>query len=295
MAEPVQRRISQVIDVGTTGGDWMFKQNDMVFGPMPARLLIEKMYLGEVGGDTLIAPSDHDGEFSPLREVSFFTVHLAKAEARLRVKRDTDEFNTLEQRGRTRRTTVIVGLIAGALIVAGGLGYYLVVERHRMLQKEIDEIPITGNAPEVASADPSGGDEVEVPVPGAPPGTTRRVHRGGGSGGAGSPGASNSHGSDGLADINYDKNTIISAEVRQKPALIPCIKQELQRMPNFRGDIKFTVAVGNDGHVAKLWMEEADLKDGPLQACFQQKMASWKFATYEGERATLTDSFHVGQ
>ena len=107
MAEPVQRRISQVIDVGTTGGDWMFKQDDMVFGPMPARLLIEKMYLGEIGGTTLVAPSD--GEFTPLREVSFFTVHLAKAEARLRVQRDTDEFKTIERRGQNSPELSAIG------------------------------------------------------------------------------------------------------------------------------------------------------------------------------------------
>jgi hypothetical protein len=291
MAEPVQRRISQVIDVGTTGGDWNFKQHDMVFGPMPARLLIEKLYRGEVNGETLIAPSDRDAEYTRLREVSFFTVHLAKAEARLRVKRDTDEFNTLEERGRNRRTTAVVVLIASAIVVAGGLGYYLVVERQRLLQREIDEIPITGNAPELAGGEANGAgtDEVEIPAAGSPAGAVKRTHAGGG------PAAGGHATTDGLADINYDKSSIISAELRQKPALIPCIKQELQRMPSFRGDIKFTVAIGNDGHVAQLWMDDANLKSGPLQSCFEQKMASWKFSNYEGERATLSDSFRVGQ
>ncbi len=293
MAEPTQHRISQIIDVGTTGGDWMFKQEDMVFGPLPARQLIEKLYLGDVTGSTLVAPSAHDGDYVPLREVHGEEGHLAKAAARLRVKRDTDEYSTLQLRNTRARTAVVVGAIVGALAIAGGGAYYLVIERQRHLQQEIDEIPITGNAPEIASAaGASQAEEVEIPVPGAPPGSLHRVKRGPGSG---APGAAGHGGNDGLADINFDKGTIIGAELRQKPALIPCIKQELQRVPAFRGDIKFTVAIGNDGHVAKLWMDDSQFKDGPLETCFTQKMAAWKFATYEGERATLSDSFHVGQ
>lgn len=294
MSEPVQRRISQVIDVGTSGGDWMFKQDDVVFGPMPARVLIEKMYSGEVTGETLVIQSDQEGDFTPLRDVVFFTVHLAKAEAKQRVKRDTDEFNTLETRGRRQRTVVIAGLVLATLVVAVGSAYYLVIERQHRLQREIDEIPITANPPELAGTEGAspGSDEVALPAPGGPPSAARRVRRGG----VAAPAGGGSHaGSDGLAAINFDQNSIIGAEVRQKPQLVPCIKQELARVPNFRGDIRFTVAVGNDGKIAKLWMDDAQFKDGPLQACFFTKMSGWRFASYEGERATLSDSFRVGR
>ena len=83
--------------------------------------------------------------------------------------------------------------------------------------------------------------------------------------------------------------------MRQKSSLVPCIKAELGRQPDFRGDIRFTVAVGNEGRVAKLWMDDAQFKDGPLQACFWRSMQQWHFVSYEGERATLSDSFRVGR
>jgi hypothetical protein len=114
-------------------------------------------------------------------------------------------------------------------------------------------------------------------------------------GGTAAPGSSATHTNDGLADINYDKNSIVGAELRQKPMLIPCIKQELQRAPDFRGEIKFSIAIGNDGHVAKLWMDDAQFKAGPLETCFEQKVQTWKFQTYVGERASLSDSFRVGR
>ncbi len=292
MPESVPRRISQVLDVGTTGGEWTFKQDDMVFGPLPAREVIEKLYQGDIDGETMVSPSDEEGAFSPLRGVPFFAVHVAKAEAKLRVKRDSDAFKTKEALGFRVRTGVVAALILGTLTVAGGGAYYVAVERHHRLQHEIDDIPITGNPPELSGADGNGAsdEEVSIPVPGAPPGTTRHVHRSGAAAGpAGHPTT------DGLAAINFDKNSIIGAEVRQKPQLIPCIKQELSRTPDFRGNIRFTVAVGNDGKVAKLWMEDAQFKEGPLQECFLQKMSGWRFAAYEGERATLSDSFRVGK
>jgi hypothetical protein len=292
MPESLPRRISQVLDLGTSGGEWTFKQDDMVFGPLPARLIVEKLYQGGIDGATLASPSDQEGAFVPLREVPFFAVHVAKAEAKLRVKRDSDAFQTKEALGQRVRTSVIAGLILGTLGLAGGGAYYVAVERHHRLQREIDDIPIIGNPPELSGGDGTAGsdEEVSIPVPGAPPGIAKHVRRGGASAGpAGHPTT------DGLAAINYDKNSIIGAEVRQKPQLIPCIKQQLQREPNFRGDIRFTVAVGNDGKVAKLWMDDSHLKDGPLQECFSQKVAGWRFATYEGERATLSDSFRVGK
>jgi hypothetical protein len=291
MPESLPRRISQVLDLGTSGGEWTFKQDDMVFGPLPARQIVDKLYRGEVDGETLVSPSDQEGAFSPLREVPFFAVHVAKAEARLRVKRDSDEFRTKEAFGFRVRTGVIAALILGTLTVAGGGAYYVAVERHHRLQREIDEIPITANPPELSGAEGTGAsdEEISIPVPGAPPGTAKRVRRGATAAAAGHPTT------DGLAAINYDKNSIIGAEVRQKPQLIPCIKQQLQRQPTFRGDIRFTVALGNDGKVAKLWMDDSQFKEGPLQECFFQKMSGWRFASYEGERATLSDSFRVGK
>jgi hypothetical protein len=289
MPEMLPRRISQVLDLGTSGGEWTFKQNEMVFGPLPARVIIEKLNSGEISGDTLVASSSEEGAFAALRDVPFFAVHLAKAEAKLRVKRDSDAYRTSEARGFRFRTAVIAVLVVGALGGAGGGAYYLAVERHRRLQREIDDIPIIANPPELSGAEAGGSDEdVAIPVAGAPPAAARHARRPG-------PMPGSHPTSDGLAAINYDKNSLIGAEVRQKAQLIPCIKQELQRVPTFRGDIRFTVAVGNDGKVAKLWMDDPQLKDGPLQSCFSQRMNGWRFAAYEGERATISDSFRVGR
>jgi hypothetical protein len=130
--------------------------------------------------------------------------------------------------------------------------------------------------------------EDEVALPG-PLQAARRPHPGGG------PATGAKAAGDLVTSPSFDKGGLIAAEVRQRGNLIPCIKQELGRQPAFRGEIRFSFAVGNDGHVAKLWLEDAALRDGPLRTCFESAMGSWHFGAYEGERATLSDAFRVGR
>ncbi|MHB8419576.1 MAG: hypothetical protein ACYDCL_15985 [Myxococcales bacterium] len=273
------------VDLGTSGGKWMFKENGMVFGPVPARLLLDKLYKGEIGPDTEVAREEEDG-FRSLREVAFFTVHLAKAQAKLRVEREEDRFEATERKGRTRRAAVAVTLLVSALALAGGGAYWAVVQRQRRLAQEVEDIPITPNPPELAAAERHASHDVDVRLPGAPAPARHGPRRGP------VPGAAPE---EEKTTAQYDKGSIVASENRQKGSLIPCIREELHRSPDFRGDIRFTVAVGNDGHVAKLWMEDPRFKDGKLQGCFWSAMSRWHFASYEGERANLSDSFHVGR
>jgi hypothetical protein len=285
MVEGSSRRISQIFDAVTPAGDWMFKKDELVFGPLPAKQLIEKLYAGEITGSTPIA--EETGEFRPLRDVPHFTMHLAKAEAKLRVQQEADHFSRGERRSWAWRLATVSLLLVSALGVAGGGAYWVVMQKQHRLQREIDDIPITGNPPELTAGGSTANgqdDEVALPLPGSPGGiAAHKPHHV-----AGHPDP------DGLTTTHYETSTIIAAELRQKGALIPCIKQELARTPGFRGDVRFSLAVGNDGKVAKLWMDDPQFKDSPLQQCFERVTGGWHFAAFEGERATLSDSFHVG-
>jgi hypothetical protein len=287
MVEGSSRRLSQILEAVTPAGDWMFKKDELVFGPIPAKQLIEKLEAGEISGATLV--TEEGGAFRPLHEVPQFTVHLAKAEAKLRVQRETDHFVRGERRSTVWRIATVSVLLLGALAVAGGGAFFVVMQRQHKLQREIDDIPITGNPPELAmggGAAAAGDDEVALPVPGSPagPAAARHPHH-----------VAGHTESDGLVTAHYETSSLIGAELKQKGALVPCIKQELTRTPGFRGDVRFSVTIGNEGKVAKLWMDDPQFKDSELQQCFERVTGSWKFASYEGERATLSDSFHVGR
>ncbi len=68
-------------------GQWLFKERDLLMGPVPAKVIVDKLYAGDLTGDTPVA-SEEDELWRPLREVAEFRVHLAKAEARQRVLRE---------------------------------------------------------------------------------------------------------------------------------------------------------------------------------------------------------------
>jgi hypothetical protein len=259
----------------------------MVFGPVPLRVLIEQIYAGEVGSESPVAHGE--GEFRQLKDLPEFTLHLAKASAKLKVEAETAVRHAEERRGRNSRWAVTLGLVAIALTGAGGGALWWVQARHRHLLMEIDEIPITSSPPELTLPDQASarGSEDEVALPGPVQSAQRRSHP------AASSGAK--AGTDLVTSPSFDQGGLIAAEIRQRGNLIPCVRQELGRQPNFRGEIRFSLAVGNDGRVAKLWLEDAALRDGPLRACFETAMSSWRFGAYEGERATLNDAFKVGR
>lgn len=278
--------VRQAMDLGTSGGQWRFKEGGMVFGPVPARLLLEKLYAGEIGPETPIAREEEEG-FRPLREVGFFTLHVAKAGAKLRVERDEGAIDEALRRRRLGRLAVSLGVVTSALGLAGGGAAFLVLRRQQRLKREVDDIVIASNPPTLSEAARPKSTEDEVDVPSALAHLAHRANPGAAMAGAATPAGE-------VAQVRYDKGSIIAAEVRQKGALIPCIKAELSRAPSFRGAIHFSVAIGNEGRVAKLWMDDPSFKDGPLQGCFWNAMSAWRFTPYEGERATLSDSFQVG-
>ncbi|HEX9508438.1 MAG TPA: hypothetical protein VF947_08515, partial [Myxococcales bacterium] len=71
-------------DLGTTGGEWLFRQGGLVLGPVSEQKLVEKLFHGELNGGSEVKLLG-DGHFMRLSEIEFFKLHLAKAEAKLRV------------------------------------------------------------------------------------------------------------------------------------------------------------------------------------------------------------------
>ena len=273
-------------DPGAAPGLWMFKQNGMVFGPVSARIVLEKLYSGEITADTEVSREEEE-RFRSLREVAFFTLHLAKAQAKLKVEGEENTMLAGARRGRRTRIFASATLAVAVIGTTAGGAYWFVERRQHQIEKEVDDIPITPNPPELQAVTRVASRDIDVKLPSGPTaGTGRHPGR---HGPVPTPSAAND-----VSTPQYDKSSIVGAEVRQKGTLIPCIRAELRRTPDFRGDVKFSVAIGNDGHVAKLWMDDARFKDGPLQSCFQATMEKWHFASFEGERANLSDSFHVG-
>ena len=92
----------------------------------------------------------------------------------------------------------------------------------------------------------------------------------------------------------YDPRRIEEAVARQRGSLAPCLREEARRSPEFSGEIPIEFAVGNDGKVAALWIDEPRFKSGPLRECLLQRLQGWSFDPFPGSRPVVSLTFRVG-
>ncbi len=278
-------------DPALEGGDWLFRKGGQVFGPLSSKELAKLLYRGQIDARTPV--SSGDGHWAPVGEVPIFLLHARKAEAGLRVEREVTGARELARR-RGRVMAVVVGLVA-VLVAGGGIGAaYVMAQRSR-----VDASPLLedfGSGIRIASAARVGvghrtsEDEIEVPIePGegrtrAPAPGPRPQQPGAGAAGEGD-----------LVATQFDERKIQAVVGREQRTLAPCFKEEAARSPEFQGDIPFEFAIGNDGRVAELWIDEPRFRQGSLRQCLLERLKGWKFDSFPGQRPTVSLAFRIGR
>ena len=77
--------------------------------------------------------------------------------------------------------------------------------------------------------------------------------------------------------------------------LFVCLREELKRTPDLRGQLEIEFVIKNDGHVGEVFIDDFRFKEGPLKECFKAKFASWRFSRYSGERRIVKYPFFIGK
>jgi hypothetical protein len=283
--------------------EWMFKLGDLLLGPVSGKALIQKLYDGEVTRETPVAPPG--GSFRRLGEIETFRVHLAKAEAKLRVHEEHRA--ATKTRTRSRNAKLIVTLLAMTAGVIGAIfgAQWLYVNKPWKAKSDIAMPDITVDLPEIKVASASKYAESEVSLPDTatphPSSTSRPGPRtpaklpprpaGTAVASASHPGAEAE-----ISRPQYDSGAINEVVNSNKKTLFPCLVDEVRRRPGFAAKIPIEFAVGNDGHVAKLWIDHPEFKgeSNDLYKCMFARLQQWKFPTYQGERATVSLAFNIG-
>lgn len=284
-------------DPALDGGEWLFRRDGQVFGPVDSRALVAMLYRGEIDGGTAI--SSGDGGWAPLGETPLFVVHVKKAEAGLRVEREVTGARALRAR-KHRARLVLLGL-AALVLVGGAVGGALYVAAG----KASDTSPLLqdfGAGIRIASAARVGvsqradADEFEVPADGPPsPGAQPQRRRAKTAPAAAGAAPSGSVDGGELVAAQFDPKRIQAVVGREQRTLAPCFRAEAERSPEFRGDVPIEFAIGNDGKVAQLWIDEPRFKEGPLRACLQKALAGWRFEPFPGQRPTVSLAFGIGR
>ncbi len=285
-------------DPGLEGGEWLFRRDGQVFGPVDSRALAAMLYRGEIDGRTAVSAGD--GSWSALAGVPEFVVHVKKAEVGLRVEAEVTGSRTLRVRAQ-RRKLVGLGLVA-VLLVSGAAGGALYLARRDapgtspLLEDFGAGIRIASAARVGVSRREAEEDEFEVPAD-APRGTapSRKRTRPAPAPGAKPAGGGGSVEGGELVAASFDARKIQTVVGREQRNLAPCFRAEAERSPEFRGDVPFEFAIGNDGKVAQLWIDEPRFKQGPLRDCLLKALGAWRFESFPGQRPTVSLAFGIGR
>jgi len=281
-------------DVGT-GGDWLYRQGELVLGPIPVQQIVEKLYAGELDGRTEVAPVGQRA-FRRVADVEGFRLHLAKAEAKLRVEAAARAERERERRQRNVRITAVVVVAIGVAGGAAAAARYLAIHNPLKRSDGMATSEISFEAPRIAVARARGTDEELLDYPGGGISTARkpggeRVSRRGGAGRMNSAAEE----PDGLQTASFDREALKAVIASKRSTLYPCFNEEAQRHPGFSAKIPLEFVIGNDGRVSKLWVDHPSYKQGPLADCLLRELRRWPFKPYPGEQATVSLSFTIGK
>jgi hypothetical protein len=277
------------------GGEWLYRQGELVLGPVQGAQLLERLYAGDINGQTEVALVGHD--FERVTQVDSLRVHLAKAEAKWRV--DALE-RRVRDRARKQRNTRLLTIGAVALVVAGVAGAvarYMAV--HGTFDPVREEAAIAVEPPTIGLAKARRKDDELAYYPmdrsgkraPAPTGT-RVIPPGGRSPGGGGTDADPD---DVSVEAKFDRGSIQGVIAQRQHGLYPCFKEEARRSPGLSERIPIEFVIGNDGQVKKLWVDHPRFQDGPLPDCLLRELQRWPFHPYEGQQATVGLSFTIGK
>jgi hypothetical protein len=278
-------------DPALQGGEWLYRCRGEVFGPVDSRHLAGLLYRGEIDGGT---PVSSDGDrWLPVGEVSVFRLHARKAEAALRVAEEVTGARMLRQRKARRKVGLVVGLVAALVGGAAAAPFLLAPARgpvSPLLEDFGEGIRVASARVMASSSTQARADEVEVAIArGGSAAPARREEKAARSTARPpSPGAAGD-----LVESHFDPGRIQTIVNREQRSLVPCIREEASRSSDFHGEVPLEFAIGNDGRVVALWIDEPRFKQGPLRDCLLRALSAWRFDSFPGQRPTVQLAFSI--
>ena len=275
------------------GGEWLYRKGELVLGPVHGAQLLDRLYAGDINGQTEVALVGED--FERVTHVEVLRVHLAKAEAKWRVDALERRVRDRARRQRNVRLTIVAGIAVVVAGAAGAVARYMAV--HGTFDKRIEEAAIAVEPPVIrlAKARKQQDEMLDYPMDKggrrpAPGGT--RVAGVGPRTGSGAP---ENDPDDVSIEAKFDRGSIQTVIAQRQRALYPCFAEEAKRSPGLAERIPIEFVIGNDGQVKKLWVDHPRFADGALQECLMKELQRWPFRPYEGQQATVGLSFTIGK
>jgi hypothetical protein len=314
-------------DDDATRGEWLFKQNDLVLGPVTSIVLVDKIKKGELDADTPIA---RDGAaFRPMKLVRLFREAWQAAEEEKRFAAEERAYQAAVSRARVLRVVVVlVMFVVPAAVAAGGA-------RALMMAKPWDDsAEWIARVPPVVDLPQKPADAVPVPTPAGTPTTvaavtppdaappddpskpvddrTKKPKPGTTSNGTTSTSASTTTATNdgGSTPPAPDKppekpagnlpdsltNAQAVAPLKEiQGDLKSCFKAEIDSNPDMPGSVVLSYTITEEGKAINVDLDARELRGRPVVGCVQKAMGSVRWPKFSGERKNVSVPFKLGK
>jgi hypothetical protein len=272
---------------------WLFKMHGQTFGPVTSKVLLEKLYEGEIDAETPIAPED--GEFMALRRYGAFRLHLPKVQAHRAEVEEVKKKERAAKHAKVRNWT----LFGVAVLVLGGGAAYGVIhsirtqrveeaekktedEERRIREDMIENLmaSLTIDPPLIELSDDDEDDK-----PGAD--GKRKKRKGYKRREKGAPPLP--------PTVELTRGEIMDGVTEVFGGLKRCIVEQIQRDPETVSEkITLSFSVNNDGVVQNVDVDDRILKKSPFKDCVAGKLAQLRFRKYIGEVQNVEYPITIG-
>jgi hypothetical protein len=297
-----------------SGKGWLYKQNDMLYGPVPSQVIADMINKGILNAESEV--SIEDGEWKKIRDIKEFYQFVVQYEARKRREAIEREERRAKRLG---ILVLVIKILSGILILAivgmvGFYGYKKFVSSRVSSKPAADDdmVEITGatmdewlerHPPLVALGTKKIETKPEEPKveEKAQKEATRK-----GKGAKDKKGMKEAEKGTKVAKADVPQTPkgedmpeqLTDAEIYEMiqkniSKLFICIKEELQRTPDLRGELLIEFVIKNDGRIADLKIEDPRFQSGPMYDCFLKKLMMWKFRSFYGERKIVRYPFYI--
>lgn len=315
-------------DEDATKGEWLFKQDELVLGPVTSIVLVDKLKKGELGGDTPIA---RDGAaFRPMKLVRLFREAWQAAEEEKRFAAEERAQQSAVSRSRLLRVVVMLVLIAGPAAGAAAGARAVMIARPwddsaawvarvppmvDLPQKppEVKSTPTTttttpaGPAVAVAAANDEDEDDDKSGRPRDPNRPKRPKKDPSAAAAAATTTASTGEIATNATPAQTEpKNTAgLPGELTNAQAVAPlkeiqgdlkgCFKAEMDSNADMPGAVVLSYTVTEDGKAINVDLDARELRGRPVVGCVQKAMGTVRWPKFNGERKNVSVPFKLGK
>jgi len=272
----------------SSGDGWMYKIDGNVYGPITAQELLEELYRGEIGDDTLVCPEG--GKFRPIHEFEVLADHIEQAKVHRAQANAIREKARADKVARTRRRLL---LLTVTLVLAGG-AFALTIGMIRDYRSEkiadAQEAELKGELAQLLKTV-----SIEPPLVLETP-KRKNAQRSNKNRRKTKKSNKQSHKSNGpVSTEKLSQGEVMAGVGAVFGQFKNCIVRQIQRDPDsVPARLTLSFMIKNNGNVASPSLDDRILRKSPMMGCMSKAILSVKFRRFKGEVRNVEYPITIG-